>query len=398
MGAAAFVLGINMLVALIFSGAFALVAASNRTMVAPRWLALAYAMGVATVGLEFVLPWQEDARLVRVIIFLTFLLALAFAAIGLARHYKTASPVRLLVVLVVASTLINIAILDMPRDSLLRGILYQAPYALVQAIGASLVFSRRRADLLDNALVALFTLSALHYLFKPFLAVAIGSGGTAQGYIHSTYAAFSQASGAILLVSNGLLMLLVILKDVIADVTARSETDTLSGLLNRRGFEARASEALATLQASGLPSAIVTADLDHFKQINDAFGHAAGDDVITSFSAMLRCGAGERGIVGRMGGEEFVILLPGTSLATAQLVAEAVRAATAAIPPAELALDRPLTASFGVAQLRAGESLSNALRRADVALYRAKTAGRDRVSLWDENEDVSVSPPLRQRG
>jgi hypothetical protein len=183
----------------------------------------------------------------------------------------------------------------MPRDSLLRGLLYQAPYALVQALGAWVVLSRRRPDLLDNALVALFSLSALHYLLKPFLAALIGSGGSPQGYIHSEYAAYSQTAGAILLVSNGLLMLLVILRDTIADITARSETDTLSGLLNRRGFEARVAEALARQQATSLPAALITADLDRFKQINDAYGHGTGDEVIAAFSAVLKRGAGDRG-------------------------------------------------------------------------------------------------------
>lgn len=398
MGAAAFVLGINMLVALIFSCAFGLVAFYNRALSAPRWLALAYAMGVATVGLEFVLPGQSDPRLVSVTIFLTFLLALAFAVIGLARHYKATPPVAVLVALVLGATAINIAILDMPRDSLLRGLLYQSPYALVQALGAWVVLSRRRSDLLDTALVALFSLSALHYLIKPFLAVLIGSGGSPQGYIHSEYAAYSQTAGAILLVSNGLLMLLVILRDTIADITARSETDTLSGLLNRRGFEAHVAEALARPQAASLPSALVTADLDRFKQINDAHGHGTGDEVIAAFSALLRHGGGEQGIVARIGGEEFVIFFPGTAMTTAHLAAEAIRAATAAMPTADLGLDRSVTASFGVAQLRPGEPLSDALRRADVALYRAKTSGRDRVSVWDEDDDLTIAPPLRKRG
>src|SRR5690606_22430565 len=135
-----------------------------------------------------------------------------------------------------------------------------------------------------------------------------------QGYLTSPYAAYSQTLGALLLIANGLMMLLVIVRDVMAEITARSETDTLSGLLNRRGFEDKAEKALAMAARSGVPTVIVVADLDHFKQINDEFGHEAGDQVITDFARVMRSCAMPHMVLARLGGEEFAALLPGADL------------------------------------------------------------------------------------
>src|SRR3546814_1192619 len=124
---------------------------------------------------------------------------------------------------------------------------------------------------------------------------------------------------------------------------------------------------------------LIAADLDHFKQINDNFGHAAGDGVIARFAAVLADTAPAEAIVGRVGGEEFAVLLPAAHLSDGRLYAEAVRNAFAAIELPNLGIDYRVTASFGVAQWMPPESLSDLLHRAAPALYRAKAGGRKRV-------------------
>ncbi|WP_316357238.1 GGDEF domain-containing protein [Devosia sp.] len=391
MSAAAFVLAINLFVAAIFATAFGIVAAYARSAIGARWLALAYGLGIVNPILEFMLPGQADPRPVQVAIFAVFLLALSLCVVGLTRHYRLTPPWRTLGVIVVASLVVNVLIVDMPRSSLLRGILYQAPYFILQVVGVAMILRYRHRKALDVALLVLFAASGLQFLSKPALAAWLGSGASARDYIGSTYAAISQSVGAMLLIANGLLMLLIIVRDAMAEITARSETDTLSSLLNRRGFEDRADRLLATALRAGVPASLVVADLDHFKAINDSHGHEAGDRVITAFADVLRTLADPRAVIGRIGGEEFVAFIPGADLASARLYAESVRTAFSSLSIAGLRPDRPISASFGVARLTAGDSLSDLLRRADAALYEAKKGGRDRVCVAGP---AAPSPPL----
>lgn len=393
MSAAAFVLAINLFIAGIFATAFGVVAAYARSAVGARWLALAYGLGVANGVLEFILPFQADPRLVGIGIFADFLFALSLCVVGLARHYGQTPPWRILTVLVAASLLTIVLIIDMPRSSMVRAVAYQVPYFAVQMVGVAVILRARHRQALDMALLVLFAVSALHFLGKPLIAAAIGSGDSPQAYINSTYAAISQSTGAVLLIANGLLMLLIIVRDAMAEMTARSETDKLSGLLNRRGFEERADRALATTLRAGVPGAMVVADLDHFKAINDNFGHAAGDGVIAAFAETLATAGEERAVMGRLGGEEFAVFLPGANLAAARLYAEGVRSGFAGLSFASLGPGRRVSASFGVAQLRPEDSLSDLLRRADAALYEAKKGGRDRVCVAETNR-----PPMPAAG
>ena len=392
MSAAAFVLAINLFIAAIFATAFGIVAAYARSAIGARWLALAYGLGIVNPILEFILPGQLDPRPVQVAIFAVFLLALTLCVVGLTRHYRLQPPWRTLGVIVVASLVVNILIVDMPRSSLLRGILYQAPYFTLQLVGVAMILRYRHRKALDVALLVLFAASGLQFLSKPALAAWLGSGASARDYIGSTYAAISQSVGAMLLIANGLLMLLIIVRDAMAEITARSETDTLSGLFNRRGFEDRADRLLASALRAGIPGAMVVADLDHFKAINDSHGHEAGDRVITAFAGVLATTADALAVAGRLGGEEFAVYIPDANLMSARLYAEGVRAGFSGLSIAGLGADRRFSASFGVAQLRPGDSLSDLLRRADAALYKAKEGGRDRVCV---SEPESLPPQVQ---
>jgi diguanylate cyclase (GGDEF)-like protein len=176
-------------------------------------------------------------------------------------------------------------------------------------------------------------------------------------------------------------MLMLLVRDMLVEVTARSETDPLSSLLNRRGFEDRAVAALADAAQRGMPVSLVASDLDNFKAINDGFGHDTGDQVIISFATLLNSNPPGGAVVSRMGGEEFAVLLPGANLAAARLYAESLRAAFATLPIGALPVHLQVTASFGVAEFDGHESLSDLRRRADAALYVSKRDGRDRVSV-----------------
>jgi diguanylate cyclase (GGDEF)-like protein len=155
-------------------------------------------------------------------------------------------------------------------------------------------------------------------------------------------------------------------------------TDELTGLPNRRDVLARLAHWLAR---PGAPvCAVLLADLDHFKRINDQHGHLIGDEVLRAVAVRLTDSVREPVVVGRLGGEEFLVVLPGSGLEAARQVAERIREQIAEIDTTRWFEGAPLTVSVGVAARDpAGDSVSNMLRRADGALYDAKRAGRNRV-------------------
>jgi diguanylate cyclase (GGDEF)-like protein/PAS domain S-box-containing protein len=158
-------------------------------------------------------------------------------------------------------------------------------------------------------------------------------------------------------------------------------TDPLTGLHNRRGLEGSA-EALH-FRPGGAPinQVWIMADIDHFKRVNDTYGHEAGDDVLKAVADALRTTARVADIVARFGGEEFVLVLPDTSAEMAARIAERLRLAIEALSTDVDGQVVRVTASFGVAQRAAQESQLEVLERADAALFSSKNHGRNRVTM-----------------
>lgn len=164
-----------------------------------------------------------------------------------------------------------------------------------------------------------------------------------------------------------------------AELERLAMIDPLTGAGNRRHLEARAEAECANAQRNGTALALITFDLDHFKCINDTWGHSAGDEVLREVVELARQYLRPHDFLARIGGEEFVILLPGADLAAASLVAERLQAGVAALQVATSQGAIALTASFGVTLYQTGEPLPDALERSDAALYQAKRNGRNQV-------------------
>lgn len=170
-----------------------------------------------------------------------------------------------------------------------------------------------------------------------------------------------------------------------AELARLAVTDLLTGVLNRRGFLDQAHAVIARARRGNEPVAVAMLDIDRFKTINDGFGHDAGDEVLKGFAAEAVRGLRAGDILGRFGGEEFVVLLPGVGAADAVPTIERLRNGirTAVLHPAGGAA--AVTVSAGIASLPgkrpADIELMESLTKADAALYEAKEAGRDRVAL-----------------
>ena len=164
-------------------------------------------------------------------------------------------------------------------------------------------------------------------------------------------------------------------------------TDPLTGLLNRRGFFEAAGLVMGRNRKSMAPVSVLAFDLDHFKSVNDRYGHAVGDAVLQLFARVVRETMRADDVIGRLGGEEFVAVLPG-ALKDAAAAGERVRSALAAASIVRNGQHIAATVSIGVASGSPSCAVDSLITRADEALYRAKTGGRNRVETTDEFIDA----------
>ncbi|MBL8452298.1 MAG: diguanylate cyclase [Zoogloea sp.] len=173
-----------------------------------------------------------------------------------------------------------------------------------------------------------------------------------------------------------------LLRQALAEMEARSVTDPLTGLLTRRRLEEASLSEMHRFRRFGHPISLIIADIDHFKRINDTHGHPVGDQVLVEFALRLSSECRDLDVLGRYGGEEFIVLLPSTPLAGAITLAGKLRLAVCQQPFAQVG---PVSASFGVAECVSEEDWNAWLTRADRALYAAKHAGRNRVEAAPES-------------
>jgi len=160
-----------------------------------------------------------------------------------------------------------------------------------------------------------------------------------------------------------------------------ARTDPLTGLLNRRSFESLAQRAVEQAALDGQPVSLLMLDLDHFKQVNDEFGHQQGDNVLRSVATLLQSAVRSHDMLARLGGDEFAVMMPGAGRAVAERVAERVLVVLRTEPAAPTV--GPVTASIGVAVFpEHGHTMEALTVGADQALYRAKAGGRDRVAVY----------------
>ena len=180
---------------------------------------------------------------------------------------------------------------------------------------------------------------------------------------------------------------------LVTDLQRLSRRDGLTGLLNRRALEDALAQQLECSHRSGEAFCVLMLDADHFKQINDRFGHAVGDLALKHLSKLLRAHMRSVDRLARFGGEEFLVLLPGLALADALPVAERLREMVAAVPLAHADGMIPLSVSIGMAEWSGPqEDASRLLVRADAALYEAKRRGRDRVASARHDLDSEFLP------
>jgi diguanylate cyclase (GGDEF)-like protein len=200
----------------------------------------------------------------------------------------------------------------------------------------------------------------------------------------------------LMLVLAGIIFWAILVKRHQSQLQRLAQTDTLTGLGNRHFFTQKSERALVDAARAGESAALVMFDLDHFKAINDTYGHGAGDWVLKQVGRTCAAHCRKVDYLGRIGGEEFAVLLPGMDLVSAARLAEDCRAQLAQIDTRESGYSFVVTASFGVSSTaQSGYDLSRLLSHADQMLYRAKNEGRNRVCLYTAEAAADQKSPKR---
>lgn len=379
---------LNPLVFLLFAAGFFCIHAV-RPSKAVLLIALSYVVGAAA----FIVDILEQAgiHLVGVIpIAGVYAATAALVSLGLTLRYRGYAPWRLYA----AAFVLHMAVYSYVY--LTHGMSWWSSFAANFGCGAiftmGLVAIRNHLPrAIDKAVFWLYAVGCLQCFVRP-LAIAYFSGGplTAETFDSPVFLmALHFVVGACAVVL-GMTLLVACSGDIVLDLQRRSITDRLSGVLNRRGFEEAAGALIAARRADERMLTVIIADIDHFKTVNDTRGHAYGDMVIAELGAIFSLYADGGREAGRLGGEEFAMLLADEPLDAAREVAEALRRDFAALRIDTLDggdADLALTASFGVAMRQPGETLLQVLSRADEALYLSKAKGRNRVSC---ETDVAV--------
>jgi diguanylate cyclase (GGDEF)-like protein len=241
---------------------------------------------------------------------------------------------------------------------------------------ALLRMQQRLAHPIRRLLFMFSCLVVLETLVRGVLSFLTFTPGIKGGFLATEYAFLMQATAGALGLPFALSALASLLFDATAGYRRDAMVDPLSGLLNRRGFEA------AVQRLGGKRGgAVIACDIDHFKRVNDLYGHPAGDAVIAGIGTLILTALPRDGFAGRSGGEEFTIVLPRADIAEATRVASAIRAAFTGADWRDYGISERLTASLGVALVTPPHSSwDQGLEVADQALYDAKRNGRDRVS------------------
>ncbi len=338
------------------------------------WLAAAYILPAFPIAVQSMQTNQQLAQ-TSVVLGCFYLLGLWAIAQGMAqRSGGSAHPkIALLISLV---TLAGLYYFSQVADDLhARMLILNIAMALLLMLGVVAVFrNRQSADLFERILRGSFLCFVAYSFIRPLvIAIAIERGPSVELTQSPLWLLMLAANLLLSLWFIGVL-LVVTFREVLLTVKKERDLDPLTLLLNRRAFF---EQAPARIQRSrhGL-WALLICDVDHFKQINDTLGHAAGDEVLRSVAKVLVSNTRHTDLVVRLGGEEFVVLLNCDSLHSACVVADRMREQFAEGGPA---MRQKLTASFGVVVLESAQQLQSAIDQADALLYLAKRTGRNKV-------------------
>lgn len=340
------------------------------------WLSglLLHPVGFTLLGLRDAAPdWLS-------IVVANTVIAVSIACLGIGLRVLLSLPQRrgFLVALIAATFAVVLVFNYVYPSILVRICLVSLLLAAVCSHAVLAIYSNSLRVSAVSHIVALSFLMALIALIYRALYFSVLNADASQVFVlNSAQVIVYLLTGLLPLISTiGFLLLCAERSMVELQRTAR--TDYLTGTMNRRAIEESGRQAVAAARRHGGLLSVVAIDIDHFKRVNDEFGHAAGDEMLVQCVQRIRDSMRAEDVIGRQGGEEFVVLMSGTDLDQAALAAERIRREFSARPFMLSAGRREASVSLGIAALSAADGhFSDLQRRADRAMYAAKEAGRD---------------------
>ena len=321
-------------------------------------------------------------------------LAMVFLVAGITRRAEVHVPIGLIAIVQALAALI--VALTGPEDVTARVFAMNNAYGICFGVLALALYQAKPRDNIDRVIRFIIAVLTVQNFVRPILVLIMEGELSSADFRASYHYAIVAFLIAILSLLLALSLMYAVAGDQMRAVRKAAVRDTLSGLAMRGEFEERAQDRIEASAAQGETLSIILADIDHFKRVNDAFGHQAGDAAIAGFGRLIADTIRAGDLAGRVGGEEFCIVANGCTEEEAIVLAQRLRRTFASMAHDGLAPDLRLTASFGVAQLRHGEGYRDLFARADTQLYAAKSAGRDRVMPGDEPDTVVSMTERRQ--
>lgn len=356
---------------------------------------LGYVMAAVLIGLSFAINhYSQDSgqRAVQMLVAGLSITAVISLVWSMCHRLGQSTPLKLWIAGEVL-TVVLVYFADPGRDvsaSLLAVNIY---CGVVMVMGAQIMAQAHSKQLVDRLLVWIFSIVAAQFFIRPIMIVMMGGAMSTAEYRDSAGHAVLVVTAAMFTLVLTAAILAATISDQIKAVKQSVRKDELSGLLRRSAFEEEARAIIAKAQADNRPLCMVIADIDHFKQVNDRWGHPTGDAAIRRFGQIMAGTIRPADLAGRIGGEEFCIIVVDCAGSAAGAVAERLRCALAAQSFAEIGADCTLSASFGVAELLADDGYSDIYTRADAALYRAKKDGRNRVVVDGHEAEAPPGVP-----
>jgi diguanylate cyclase (GGDEF)-like protein len=375
------------IVCLGFAAAFLIISFYSRKKTSVILFALCYFSGGMGFIVSILSPWSELAN--PLVVNGLYLLTIVFQTLGIAVHFGKAIPFRFLAIISVITYagMCWFTLGDYNMAARITVVNFGCGLLLLPALA---MVPRKNCAGIYKAIFWILLVSFFQFYVRTVLSLyTVSDPVNVENFRDSVYVVALHFSIATVSLALGLTLCIAIAMEEIADLQQLTVTDSLSGLVNRRGFEEAVKQQIELFYSRKVPISLIVCDIDHFKKVNDRFGHEAGDRIIKGFGKIIKDSCRNTDLVARIGGEEFCILLPVATKEMAVLVANSAREAFSSKQFRNIPEETRFTASFGVAQIQGGETYEDLFKRADAALYEAKQTGRNRTVLSADQEKSS---------
>lgn len=312
--------------------------------------------------------------------------------LGTAVAFNRKAPTRTLAAIAVLGVIVAAAISLSGLGLNYRVVTLNMIHGVMTAFGAFHLRAIWKEHWSGSAAIVAFSLITLNFLLIAPL-TAIDTELTASTFFNSAYwLSMNVITGLSVIASAGALISICVCKNM-QRIHDDANQDFLTGLQTRRAFETTA-QFFCSRRSGKTAASLILLDIDHFKAINDTYGHTVGDTVISAFGDTIRTGTRRADISGRVGGEEFCLILPGTDIQGARCLAARLKQRFRELDLPDIPDHHAVTASFGIAEFGAGSAFQEIYAEADAMLYAAKQRGRDRIVCAEP--PIDAGQPLRR--